>query len=154
MRVLPSEIRNRRRSMKALALLLFVRRLKGMNSKSRHLERERLTIERMVEIYCGDHHRLAQGRLCDDCRTFIDYADVRLDKCPYGDDKPTCSNCPIHCYKPARRAQVKEIMRYAGPRMLLRHPVLAIMHKIDGLRRARHPRELTREERLESGKKS
>jgi hypothetical protein len=34
--------------------------------------------------------------------------------------------------------------------MLLRHPWLAITHKLDGLRQARHPRELTREERLRS----
>ena len=124
-----------------------------MTSKYKHLDRERRTIEKMVEIYCSDHHGVAKGSLCADCRAFMDYADVRLDKCPYGDDKPTCSNCPIHCYKPAQRAKVKVIMRYAGPRMLLRHPLLAIMHKIDGFRMARHPRELTREERLDSEKK-
>ena len=66
------------------------------------------------------------------------------------EDKPTCANCPIHCYKPVRKEQVKRIMRYAGPRMLLRHPILAITHQLDGLRRARHPREMTREERLRS----
>jgi hypothetical protein len=27
-------------------------------------------------------------------------------------------------------------MRYAGPRMLLRHPVLAVMHVVDGRRPA------------------
>jgi hypothetical protein len=32
--------------------------------------------------------------------------------------------------------------------MLLRHPLLTIAHYIDGLRRARHPRELTRAQRL------
>jgi hypothetical protein len=26
-------------------------------------------------------------------------------------------------------------MRYAGPRMLLRHPILAVRHIIDGLRK-------------------
>jgi len=119
-----------------------------MRAKQKHLLRERRTIEKMVEIYCHDHHKPEGEQLCGDCRVFMDYAEVRLDKCPYGDDKPTCANCPIHCYKPARREQVKEIMRYAGPRMLLRHPLLAIQHKIDGLRMARHPRELTREQRL------
>ena len=123
-----------------------------MKFEDKHLERERLTIEKMVGIYCADHHGGTDTRLCEECREFLEYAEVRLQKCPYGDDKPTCANCPIHCYKPARRDKVKEIMRYAGPRMLLRHPVLAITHKLDGLRKARHPRELTREERLESRK--
>lgn len=123
-----------------------------MQFEDKHLERERRTIEKMVGIYCADHHGGSDAGLCGECSEFLDYAEVRLQKCPYGDDKPTCANCPIHCYKPGRRAQVKEIMRYAGPRMLLRHPVLAITHKLDGIRRARHPRELTREERLRSNK--
>ena len=115
-----------------------------------HLARELLTITRMVEIYCAAHHDVAGGTLCDECGEFMDYAEVRLQKCPYGEDKPTCSNCPIHCYKPARRDQAKAIMRYAGPRMIFRHPWLAITHKLDGLRKARHPNELSREQRLRS----
>jgi hypothetical protein len=112
----------------------------------KHLERERRTIRKMVEIYCSDKHGSAD--LCDDCSVFMDYAEVRLDKCPFGDDKPTCANCPVHCYKPHYRDKAKEIMRYAGPRMLLRHPLLTIAHYIDGRRQARHPRELSREQRL------
>lgn len=111
-----------------------------------HLERERLTIRKMVEIYCSDHH--GGDTLCPDCAKFMDYAEVRLDKCPFGEAKPTCSNCPVHCYKPDYRAEAKAIMRYAGPRMLLRHPVLTVKHYVDGLRKAKHPRELKREERL------
>jgi hypothetical protein len=34
--------------------------------------------------------------------------------------------------------------------MLFRHPYLAIAHQLDGFRKAEHPRELTRNERLES----
>jgi hypothetical protein len=43
-------------------------------------------------------------------------------------------------------------MAYAGPRMLLRHPLLTVAHQLDGFRRARHPRSLTREQRLRSRK--
>ena len=118
-----------------------------MGSKKKRLARERLTMAKMIGIYCSAHHNSSRDQLCAECAEFLDYADVRLDKCPYGDDKPTCSNCPVHCYKPAQRSRVKEIMRYAGPRMLIYHPLLAIAHKLDGFRRARHPRELTREER-------
>ena len=105
---------------------------------------------KMVGIFCADHHGGAERSPCDECAEFLDYAYVRLEKCPYGDDKPTCSNCPIHCYKPARKEQVKRIMRYAGPRMLLRHPWLAITHQLDGFRKALHPKELSREERMRS----
>ena len=113
-----------------------------------HLERERLTIAKMVGIYCKDHH--GTDDLCEACSLFMDYAKVRLEKCPFGQEKPTCSNCPVHCYKADYRDQARAIMRYAGPRMLLRHPALTIAHYVDGLRKARHPRELTRAKRRQN----
>lgn len=121
-----------------------------MDPTQKHLGRELLTITRMVEIYCDAHHGRQGDGLCDECGEFMDYAAVRLEKCPYGEDKPTCSNCPVHCYKPERRTQAKAIMRFAGPRMIFRHPWLAITHKLDGFRKAKHPKELTREQRIRS----
>ena len=118
-----------------------------MSPLNTRLAREQHTMARMVEIYCHARHDHPHAALCADCQEFLDYADVRLEKCPYGEDKPTCANCPIHCYKPGPRARAKMIMRYSGPRMLLRHPYLAITHKLDGFIAARHPKELTREQR-------
>ena len=112
------------------------------------LKSEHDTVVCMAHIYCEDHHEHLPGELCADCAALMQYSQRRLAKCPYGEKKPTCANCPIHCYKPEPREQMREIMRYAGPRMLLRHPLLTIAHYIDGRRRARHPRELSREERL------
>jgi hypothetical protein len=123
-----------------------------MQTEKKHIARERLTMARMVGIYCSAHHERSVDGLCASCQDFLDYAELRLQKCPYGDDKPTCANCPVHCYKPARREHAREIMRYAGPRMLLRHPLLAITHKLDGFRKAGHPRELSREQRMNSRK--
>jgi hypothetical protein len=94
------------------------------------LERERHTIQLMIEIYCrGQHH--PAGALCAECQQLSAYAMQRIDKCPYQADKPTCAKCTIHCYKPAMRDQVRRVMRYAGPRMMLYHPVLAILHYVD-----------------------
>ena len=44
--------------------------------------------------------------------------------------KTFCSNCKVHCYKPEMRARIQEVMRYAGPRMIFYHPLLAILHTI------------------------
>jgi predicted amidophosphoribosyltransferase len=104
-------------------------------------------MSKMVGIYCAAHHDSDVDSLCEECSEFLHYAERRLRKCPYGDQKPTCANCPVHCYKPARKDQARVIMRYAGPRMLLRHPLLAIAHQLDGFRKATHPRERTREQR-------
>jgi hypothetical protein len=87
----------------------------------------------MVELYCRHHHA---EEVCGDCEELLRYADRRLDRCPYGADKPTCANCPIHCYRPEPREQMRQVMRFAGPRMLWRHPLLAILHLIDGRRAA------------------
>jgi hypothetical protein len=121
-----------------------------MHTEMKRLARERLTMVKMVGMYCFARHDDATQILCTACQEFLDYADARLQKCPYGEGKPTCANCPIHCYKPARKAQAQMIMRYAGPRMLLRHPLLAVAHQLDSFRKARHPRELTREQRMRS----
>ena len=86
----------------------------------------------MVEMYCAHHH--GAGSLCGDCADLADYADRRLDCCPYGNEKPTCVDCPIHCYRPDPREKMREVMRFAGPRMLRKHPYLALMHLIDGRR--------------------
>jgi len=99
------------------------------------LARELKTIRAMLRIACRDRHGTADG-LCAECSALADFAAKRLALCPYGPDKPTCVNCRIHCYGPRQREQVRETMRYAGPRMVLRHPVLAIRHVVDGRRPA------------------
>jgi hypothetical protein len=92
------------------------------------------TIKAMVNIYCRAHHSTGKdedkSEPCSECSEFIRYVNEKLDRCPYGQNKPTCNKCPIHCYKAAQRQQAKEIMIYAGPRMLLSHPILAIKHLI------------------------
>ncbi|QSX33389.1 nitrous oxide-stimulated promoter family protein [Shewanella avicenniae] len=85
------------------------------------------TIEVMMQIYCRAHHQ-GQNGLCQACAELLAYAETRLDRCPYGQLKPACRHCPIHCYKAEPKAQVQAIMRYSGPRMLLRHPILALRH--------------------------
>jgi hypothetical protein len=105
------------------------------------LLRELRTLEAMTAIYCRDHHgggdaagtpdAGAAPALCASCRELMNYAAKRLAVCPYGEDKPVCAKCKIHCYGPAPREEVRVIMRYAGPRMTLRHPWLALGHLLD-----------------------
>ncbi|NIP17693.1 MAG: nitrous oxide-stimulated promoter family protein [Xanthomonadales bacterium] len=116
-----------------------------MEPLSGRLKREHATLVCMTGIYCADHHGSARGELCAECAALMRYAERRLAKCPYGEAKPTCAKCPIHCYKRAQREHVRAVMRYAGPRMPRRHPIRALTHTFDKLRRAVHPRELRRQ---------
>ncbi|HIQ21779.1 MAG TPA: nitrous oxide-stimulated promoter family protein [Planctomycetes bacterium] len=100
------------------------------NSDAPRLSREKKTVAAMIRIYCRAHHR-PDGALCADCRSLHRYAMERVDRCVFGADKPTCASCPIHCYRRQMRERIREVMRFAGPRMLLRHPWLAIRHMLD-----------------------
>ena len=106
-----------------------------VHDRARHprLARELATIRVMVGIHCHDLHGEDRD-LCADCEQLMAYATRRLDRCVFGDDKPTCAKCKVHCYNAKMREGVRAVMRYAGPKMLLRHPVLAIAHIIDGQR--------------------
>ena len=99
------------------------------------LDRERRTVAAMITIFCRQRHA-SGGPLCGECAELEAYTRLRLEKCPYGEEKPTCVRCPIHCYQPRRREQIRDVMACSGPRMLLSHPVLAIRHMIDGRRKA------------------
>jgi hypothetical protein len=92
-----------------------------------NIRRDIATITAMVGIYCYDKHATG-GELCATCAELLAYAHQRLAKCPYGAEKTTCRECPIHCYRVTERAAMRDVMRYAGPRMLRRHPFLAIRH--------------------------
>jgi hypothetical protein len=98
------------------------------------IEREKRTIQAMLQIYCqGVHH--GDGKLCDDCTQLLDYARRRLAICPFQENKPACNHCEVHCYAKQQRQKVREVMRYAGPRMIYRHPYLSLLHLLDKFRR-------------------
>ena len=100
------------------------------------IQRERRTVEAMIRLYCRDHHD-SQG-LCSDCANLLAYARKRLERCPFQDAKPTCAKCHVHCYKPDMREKVTAVMRYAGPRMIRRHPLMALLHVWDSFRKPKH----------------
>lgn len=108
-----------------------------VHDRARHprLARELATMRAMVAIHCRDQHGRGAD-LCDECAKLMDYATRRLDRCVFGDDKPTCANCTVHCYNAEMRERVRVVMRYAGPRMMWRHPLLALAHVVDGRRPA------------------
>lgn len=102
-------------------------------SASRRVNREKETALKMIAMYCHDHHDVSDSSLCENCQSLAEYAFQRIERCPYGIQKPTCAKCPIHCYRADKREAIRTVMRYSGPRMLLRHPRLAVLHLVDSL---------------------
>lgn len=96
----------------------------------RRIEREQRTVSVMIKMYCRDQHSHEDG-LCEKCHELDQYAIGRTLRCPFGKDKPVCSLCMVHCYNREKREKIRRVMRYAGPRMIIRHPVLGILHLAD-----------------------
>lgn len=98
----------------------------------KRIDREKRTIRSMIALY-QQRCPQAQGD-AEHYQALNAYADKRLDRCVFGEEKPACKQCPVHCYQPAKREEMKQIMRWAGPRMLWRHPILTVRHLIDDKR--------------------
>ena len=117
------------------------------------IETEKRTVAAMIALYCrGKGHgvysdvsaskTLSSKRttsssspfLCPECSDLLHYAHQRLERCRFGEEKPSCTRCPVHCYRKDMRERIRQIMRYSGPRMLLHDPIMAIRHLWDFLR--------------------
>ena len=104
-----------------------------MRNKHPRIKREAKAVTAMIDMYCHKHH--SADELCQECSALLEYAHRCLEKCPFQEGKTTCIKCPVHCYKPVMRERIREVMRYSGPRMMYRHPIVAILHLIDNQRK-------------------
>ena len=105
---------------------------------------EKKVVALMIRIYCRRHCR-QQGRtdtrpLCPECAALLDYALRRLDSCRFGNGKPSCRKCPVHCYRADMRERIRTVMRWAGPRMIFHHPLAATRHLLRELRSPEPPK--------------
>jgi hypothetical protein len=90
------------------------------------LSTEKRTIKAMIDIYCKKHHGFNSP--CTECDNLLEYAYKRIDHCKFGENKPACNSCPVQCYAPAKREKIREVMRFSGKLMPLRHPYLSVVH--------------------------
>ena len=90
--------------------------------------REKELVSFMIALYCRKKH--GGKSLCLDCAKLNEYAEQRVDHCPFMEEKTFCSNCKVHCYKPEKREQICQVMRFSGTRMILYHPFFAVWHLI------------------------
>lgn len=91
------------------------------------VEREKRTVAVMISMYCRAHHG---PDLCPGCEELRDYCFRRIESCPRRNDKVPCNRCGTNCYRQDMRERTRAVMRYSGPRMVLRHPCMAIRHML------------------------
>lgn len=91
------------------------------------IEKEKEIIELMIGLYCDKKHKCKSG-ICEECTELLDYAHKRLTYCKFGNEKTSCSKCPIRCYKSDMKLKVKEVMKFSGPRLIIYRPYEFIRH--------------------------
>jgi hypothetical protein len=110
------------------------------------MRKELKTLAEFIGLYCGKKHAQALRtpvinsspcdvreiagedlELCPDCRKLLAHAFLKRSRCRM-DPKPSCKHCPIHCYHPAYRAKIQEVMRFSGPRLLLGGRISYLLH--------------------------
>lgn len=94
--------------------------------------KEKELIACMVKLYCKG---MKHGEpLCTECQELLAYAHKKIDRCPFMETKTFCSSCKVHCYSAEKREEIRKVMRYAGPRLLTVHPILALKHMSNTLK--------------------
>lgn len=109
-----------------LSLTLWVNKMAEKKHNNRRVEQEKKIVGDMITIYCRKAHH--NKELCPQCKALMEYAFRRSDLCPYKDNKTFCSQCKTHCYSTKMREQIRQVMRFSGPRMLFHHPIAALRH--------------------------
>ncbi|MEL3907046.1 MAG: nitrous oxide-stimulated promoter family protein [Treponema sp.] len=102
--------------------------------KNVNTENEKALVDAMIDLYAKAHPQAF------DAEVLKAYAHKRVENCRYrnAEGKPFCNVCPVHCYKPEMREHIRAVMRYSGPRMLFRHPLLSLAHLIGTIRSKGH----------------
>jgi len=95
-----------------------------------NIAHEKRVVSYMISLYCRKNHQSTSGVLCENCMELKLYAFERLSKCVFAENKPSCRECKIHCYKPELRTQIRTVMRYSGPKMIIYFPIDFIRHLI------------------------
>lgn len=105
-----------------------------MQETAKKQAKEQAIVDWMIGAYCRGRHGTPKGQPCPRCLALAAYARQRTQNCPRMESKTFCSACPSHCYSPARREEIRQVMRYAGPRMLLYRPLTALRHAVQTLK--------------------
>lgn len=96
------------------------------------IDQEKETLREMVTLYC--RYRLKAKSMPESYEQLVDYAFRRLERCRWGTKKPNCHQCKIHCYAPDKRKQMREIMKWTGPKMIIYAPMKAMRYLINSMR--------------------
>ena len=81
-----------------------------------NIPKEKENIRKTFAVYCAKHHKPKNGKLCPACTALLATVFTKMDRCP--------------CFGAKATQDFLTIMKSAQRGMFLRHPVMAIKHKL------------------------
>jgi hypothetical protein len=114
--------------------------MKSMNMLTKKRKNDIRLIGKFIEVYCAGKHGgverdplslpddLGEHRICRECIAFLEYAATKRLNCPLEAEKPSCKHCRIHCYDVPRREKMREVMSYAGRKLMMRGRLDYVWH--------------------------
>ncbi len=112
----------------------------SLNDSSEHcdpkLPGDLRTLAAFIRIYCRHKHpeaektvvvlkdfdfaalRIGKTSICTPCAKLLAHAFVKRSHCPFN-PKPACKHCQSHCYQPAYREQIRQVMKFSGRKLVL-----------------------------------
>lgn len=101
-----------------------------------YVPKEKETVRKMFGLYCQKNHDTPAGKkLCPKCTALLATVMLKMNRCPYGITKPICEKCKIPCFGKKQTKDFLDIMQGSRTKMLLRHPIMAMRHRLNGMRR-------------------
>lgn len=109
------------------------------------LKRDLKILARFIEVYCQGKHANAVRipvalkhfdletvskrplLLCPECHKLLAHAFTKRIHCPL-EPKPQCKHCENHCYHPAYREKIKEVMAYSGRKLVMHGRLDYLLH--------------------------
>ena len=95
-----------------------------------NIPKEKANIKKTFGVYCHKEHGTEGDKLCPKCTALLATVLMKMNRCPYGITKPICDRCDRPCFGAKATQDCLTIMKSAQRGMYLRHPVMAIKHKL------------------------
>ncbi len=95
-----------------------------------NIPKEKENIRKTFAVYCHKHHNTSGNQLCPQCQALLATVFTKINRCPYGITKPICDRCDRPCFGAHQTQQFMQIMESSKKGMLLRHPKMAVKHKL------------------------
>lgn len=84
-----------------------------------------------IDEFISSRPRLWKYKLNDEYYELVMKAFRHIERCPHSFYKTFCHQCPTTCYKASDLEQIEPIMKYAGRKIMMKHPLIGLRFVIN-----------------------